>query len=182
MHCRCASAGLVLATVAIMHHMPVALAHDSARRVEQPRAGSPTGPGEFQTQVGDRVFFSEGSAQLGARARLVLEAQAHWLIRNPAFVATIEGHADEPGADDQLISERRAEAVRMRLIEAGVPPERVRSMAFGKARAIAYCPDAACAAHNRRAVTVVARPVEAESETALVRDRWLGRRSPRRQF
>ena len=44
------------------------------------------------------MFFSEGSAELGTRARTALEAQAAWLKRNAAVPVTIEGHADDAGA------------------------------------------------------------------------------------
>src|SRR6185295_13919053 len=74
-------------------------------------------PGDFQALVGDRVFFSEGSAELGARARKALAAQAAWLTRHPGVRVTVEGHADDPGGDDVTLSEHRAEAVRQRLIE-----------------------------------------------------------------
>ena len=115
---------------------------------------------EFQSQVGDRVFFSEGSAELGARARTALEAQAAWLKRHPALAVTVEGHADDAGAvsHNLEVSRRRAEAVRRRLIESGVAPERIRIAAYGRERPIARCGEPGCAAQNRRAVTVVAQP------------------------
>ena len=82
---------------------------------------------EFQTQVGDRVFFSEGSAELGSRARAALEAQAAWLKRHSTLAVMVEGHADDAGvaAHNLEVSRRRAEAVRRRLIESGVAPERI---------------------------------------------------------
>jgi peptidoglycan-associated lipoprotein len=112
---------------------------------------------EFQTQVGDRVFFSEASADLGSRGRVALEAQAMWLVRHPKLSVIIEGHADDTGADGHNLelSERRAEMVRRRLIQMGVAPERIRIVAYGRERLIADCPAPACTAQNRRAVTVI---------------------------
>jgi peptidoglycan-associated lipoprotein len=119
---------------------------------------------EFQTQVGDRVFFSESSAELGARGRVALEAQAAWLRRHPSVLVTVEGHADEagPARHNLEVSQRRAEAVRLRLIELGVARERIRTFAYGRQRLVADCAAAACASQNRRAVTVI----DAGPETA----------------
>jgi peptidoglycan-associated lipoprotein len=151
--------------------------------------GAPPGSAaEFQAQVGDRVFFSEGSAELGARARAALEAQAAWLRRHAGLPVTIEGHADDAGTVNHNldVSKQRAEAVRRRLIEIGVAEERIRAVAFGRQRLVADCADPGCAAQNRRAVTVVGGPgaasgpagdagLEAPNDTAA-------RRSPRRLF
>jgi outer membrane protein OmpA-like peptidoglycan-associated protein len=117
--------------------------------------------GEFQTLVGDRVFFSEGSAELGARARKALMAQAAWLALHPGIRVTIEGHADDHGGDDNALSGHRAEAVRQRLIEAGIAPERIRTVAYGRRHLIAACADPLCGPQNRRAETVVGWPTVA---------------------
>jgi peptidoglycan-associated lipoprotein len=141
---------------------------------------------EFQTQVGDRVFFSEASADLGTRGRVALEAQAAWLLRNPALSVTIEGHADDAGSpsQNQEVSERRAEVVRRRLIQMGVASDRIRVVAFGRERLIADCTAAACAAQNRRAVTVIGPPLDTAAAggtrgPSALDDPWV-RRSPRR--
>lgn len=108
------------------------------------------------SEVGDRVFFAAGSAELGSRARGVLSAQAVWLKKQPSLDAVIEGHADEPGSDVEnlVLSEARAEAVRGRLIEEGVAPERLVIEARGRAERLVECMEPECAAQNRRALTV----------------------------
>ena len=112
---------------------------------------------QFRTAAGDRIFFSDGSADIGGRSRAALEAQAQWLIRVPQATLAIEGHADDRGtpAFNGSMAERRAEAVRQRLIELGIAPERLRLTGFGRDQPIAQCSDPACAAQNRRAVSVV---------------------------
>src|SRR5262245_53939004 len=50
---------------------------------------------DFQLAAGDRVFFSESSAVLGARARAALAAQAAWLMAHSTLSVTVEGHADD---------------------------------------------------------------------------------------
>lgn len=110
--------------------------------------------------AGDRLFFSAGSAELGARARGILAAQAQWLQRVPTAVVVIEGHADEPGGsvENRALGQRRAEAVRQRLIEEGVEPTRVTAISHGRDQRIAVCDGPDCAAQNRRAITVVTSP------------------------
>jgi len=146
--------GLAVASVATFHLVPGALAQDRMQ------LGAPVGAAEFQSEVGDRVFFSESSAELGARARKALEAQAAWLLRHPRLSVTIEGHADESGgARHNLdVSQRRAQAVRLQLMARGVPASRIAVVAYGRERRIAECASAVCAAQNRRTVTVLGEP------------------------
>lgn len=111
----------------------------------------------LRLDVGDRVFFSAGSADLGARARGVLSGQAKWLIDRPNVNAVVAGHADEQGSP-QLnieISALRAQVVRSRLIEEGVRAERIAVAALGRNEPVSPCQSAACATHNRRAVLVI---------------------------
>lgn len=111
----------------------------------------------LRNEAGDRVFFGVGSAELGSRARAALVAQAQWLNRWHEFEAAIEGHADEPGSEEQnlRLSEARAEAVRRRLVEEGVEPSRLAIVALGRTQRLAICAEADCAPQNRRAVTLV---------------------------
>lgn len=111
----------------------------------------------LRNEAGDRVFFSAGSAELGSRARAALSAQAQWLNRWHEFEAAIEGHADEPGGEDENLelSAERAEAVRRRLVEEGVEASRLAIVAQGRMQRIATCAGGDCAAQNRRAVTLV---------------------------
>ncbi len=112
---------------------------------------------DLRNTAGDLVFFSEGSAELGARARKALAAQAVWLVQERDRPVVIEGHADDPGTASaaMALSGARATAVRARLIEEGVAPERIRIVAYGASRRVAICSDESCASQNRRAVTVV---------------------------
>jgi peptidoglycan-associated lipoprotein len=112
---------------------------------------------KLRIDAGDRVFFSAGSAELGSRARMALSAQAQWLMRWHEFEAAVEGHADEPGSEQEnlVLSEQRALAVRDRLIAEGVEPGRLAIVSQGRSVRIATCADADCRAQNSRAVTLV---------------------------
>jgi peptidoglycan-associated lipoprotein len=113
---------------------------------------------QFVLDAGDRVFFSAGSAELGVRARTVLQAQARFIAARRDMAALIEGHADDgmAGSDEQVrLSQARAEAVRDRLIAEGIGPERLVAVARGRDAPVSACPDPACAAQNRRAITML---------------------------
>lgn len=111
---------------------------------------------ELQSSAGDRVFFAEASAELGAKARAVLAAQARWLLRHPELPVTIEAHADDYRGHRELdvsLSERRGDAVRERLLEEGISPDRITVQSFGRDRPVATCGAPECAVQNRRVVT-----------------------------
>lgn len=114
----------------------------------------------FKADAGDRVFFASGSASLGARARVALEAQAAWLMRHINVGVVVEGYADDPGDDDAnfALAQARAETVRDRLAQLGVPENRLAVASFGRAGQVVTCPDPACAAPNRRVVLRIAGP------------------------
>ncbi len=112
---------------------------------------------KLRNEAGDRVFFAPGSAELGSRARTALAGQAQWLKRWHEFEAAIEGHADEPGTDQEnlTLSAQRAEAVRQRLIDEGVEASRLAVVSLGRSERLANCDDPDCRAQNRRALTLV---------------------------
>lgn len=83
-------------------------------------------------------------------------------MTNPAMadkVFIVAGHASAPGAEDHnhTLSERRAQAVRDRLIELGVRPEQLLPLGFGETRLEDAADTEEAHAKNRR-VTVV--PIE----------------------
>ena len=115
---------------------------------------------DFTVNVGDRVFFSNNSSQLSAKARQTLSAQARWLVRYPSYPITIEGHADERGTREYnlALGARRAAATRDYLAAQGVARSRIRTISFGKERPVAVCNDISCFSQNRRAVTLLSGP------------------------
>lgn len=115
---------------------------------------------DYRNTVADRVFFGNSSIEIGSRARRVLASQAAWFKRHPSMLALIEAHADDRGSTEfnSDISRRRADAVQARLVEEGVEAERIRISVRGRESPIAACGEAACAAQNRRVVTIVGDP------------------------
>lgn len=115
-------------------------------------------PEGFAASAGAVITFAEGQVALSDPARRIVAAQAHWLVQNRNFTATIEGHADEPGTREYnlALAARRAATVQEYLIAGGVEPGRLRTVSYGKERPAGPCDAGDCAARNRRVVTVVA--------------------------
>jgi peptidoglycan-associated lipoprotein len=86
-----------------------------------------------------------------------LARQAAWLAKYPNVSVTIEGHCDERGTREYnlALGERRANAAKNFLVQAGVPASRLSVISYGKERPAATGSDEASWAQNRRAVTVV---------------------------
>jgi peptidoglycan-associated lipoprotein len=122
--------------------------------------GDPSDPRSvayFNQTVGDRVFFAVDQHTLSDEARQTLTNQALWLMENPEYAATIEGHADEQGTAEynRNLSQRRADAARTFIVSQGIAASRLNVIAWGKERPIAVCSTEDCYAQNRRAVTIL---------------------------
>ncbi len=120
-------------------------------------SADPSSIAYFQEAVGDRVLFVVDQSTLNEQGRLVVLAQANWLMQNPDYVAVIEGHADEQGTREYnlALGARRASAVQELLVTQGVASNRIRTVSYGKERPIEICSEESCYAQNRRAVTVL---------------------------
>lgn len=120
---------------------------------------------EFRTSAGDRIFFTEGSVDFGTRARVALEAQANWLLRNAGVSVMVEGHADDGGSREfnRDLSRRRADAVKARLVELGVEEARIEVVAVGRDRPVSDCNAPVCANQNRLVLTAISRVTLASS-------------------
>ncbi len=80
------------------------------------------------------VFFPLDSADLDDAGRTVAAANAELMKQYPTWVVTIEGHCDERGTAEYnlALGERRAVAVKTYLVSLGIPPDRVRTVSYGK--------------------------------------------------
>ena len=114
-------------------------------------------PAEFQSAVGDRVFFGTDQSNLSAEALVVLDAQVNWLMQNIDYVVVIEGHADEQGTREYnlALGARRASAVKEYMVSLGVAGSRLKTVSYGKERPLEICSNERCYAKNRRSVSVL---------------------------
>jgi len=122
----------------------------------------PTSPSASETPVpvptltaGDftDAFFDLDSYALRDDAKVALDLAAK-LLRDKADVnVTLEGHCDERGTVEynQALGEKRANAARDYLVNAGVSAERVQTLSYGKERPFAEGHDESAWAQNRRA-------------------------------
>lgn len=164
-----AEARALLEKLAMIDNLPVPPAPPASAR--KPPAVGPVPPAsgpparqsmrmfdeDFKLVGGDRIFFADGSADIGARGRVVLREKAAWLKRHSQLKVLVEAHAHDSGgtALNAQLAERRADAVRQRLVEEGVDLARVRTETPGLRRPVATCSLPACAAQNRRVVLVL---------------------------
>jgi OmpA-OmpF porin, OOP family len=84
------------------------------------------------------VYFDTESAELSDLGRRKLDETAAALERHAGLEVEIAGHADSRGPEEynQVLSERRAEAVRRYLEQKGIDPARMTTRGYGEARPI----------------------------------------------
>lgn len=77
--------------------------------------------------------FRTGQTDLLPASRAAVDRVAEYLRAHPARVALVEGYTDSTGEADRNLdlSVRRAEAVKDRLVEAGIDPARVATAGYG---------------------------------------------------
>lgn len=120
-------------------------------------------PGSQQdlvANVGDRVFFDFNKSNVRNDQRAVLDRQAEWLKRFPQVTVTVEGHCDERGTREYnlALGAKRAAASKNYLVAAGINPNRIETISYGKERPEVAGSNEEAWRQNRRAVTVVKQP------------------------
>jgi peptidoglycan-associated lipoprotein len=99
------------------------------------------------------VFFELDSYTLRDDAKVALDRAARLLRDKTTVSVTLEGHCDERGTVEynQALGEKRANAARDYLVNAGVSAARVQTLSYGKERPFAEGHDESAWAQNRRA-------------------------------
>ena len=84
------------------------------------------------------VYFDFDSSKLRADALDALATNVTWLKEHGELQVMIEGHCDEIGTPEynQALGVRRAESVRATLAAAGVEPDRLATISYGKERPV----------------------------------------------
>jgi peptidoglycan-associated lipoprotein len=115
---------------------------------------------DLVANVGDRVFFDFNKWNIRSDQRATLDRQAEWLKRFPQVTVTIEGHTDDRGTREYnlALGAKRAAAVKNYLVAAGINPNRVDTISYGKERPEVLGDNENAWRQNRRAVTVVKQP------------------------
>ncbi|MEM9023056.1 MAG: OmpA family protein [Bacteroidota bacterium] len=108
----------------------------------------------------NNIFFEFGKATLKASSFPELDRVAKLLTDNGAIEIELAGHTDNVGseADNQTLSQQRADAVRTYLMEHGVPGKRMGAKGYGEAQPVTTNETEEGREKNRRVVTGCASP------------------------
>jgi len=127
-----------------------------AARPAPPPAPEP--PRMTRIQVDESIFFHNGSARIQRESFPIVDEVAIVINEHPEItLIRIEGHTDRAGNArfNQRLSQRRAEAVRQRLIFAGVHPGRLEAVGYGDEQPIADNETRVGRTQNRRVEFIV---------------------------
>lgn len=98
------------------------------------------------------VYFDFGKATINPGYRAVIQKHAEFIVGHDKDVVTLEGNCDERGSAEYNLGlgQRRADAVKKLLVDAGVPANRVKSTSLGKEKPKLSCHAENCWKENRR--------------------------------
>ena len=106
----------------------------------------------------DHLKFAFDKAELRPEDRELLSRVAGILLTSQDYTVSVNGHTDDVGSDDynQKLSERRAQAVRDYLAQAGLPPEILSVTGHGKSMPLVKGTSEQARAKNRRVELAIA--------------------------
>ena len=106
----------------------------------------------FHQNVQD-AFFDYDSYELRPDAVAAGSHAAAYITAHPEIRVLIAGYSDERGSAEYnlALGENRANAARTAILDAGVAPNRVRIVSYGKEKQFCTTADEACWQQNRRA-------------------------------
>lgn len=129
---------------------------DAGCSVSQP-ANTPGSPEDFKSCVKDRVFFDFDRSDISTSAMETVKSQAKWLTMYGCPKVVISGHTDKRGTRDYNLSlgERRANALKMALVNEGVKADRIHVVSYGKEKTVVEGNNERAYAENRVSITAV---------------------------
>jgi len=106
--------------------------------------------------LGD-VLFDTGRAELKPGAERSIDKLTSFLNDNPERKVRIEGFTDSQGSDDynQVLSQKRADAVATAIIQRGIESQRVQARGYGEEFPVASNDNAGSRQRNRRVEVVI---------------------------
>lgn len=111
---------------------------------------SPTDEDLFRSSVKD-VFFDYDKYAIRPDEAPKVQNDEAFLSQHPSIKVLVEGHCDDRGSEEYNIAlgTSRAESVRRALVQNGVPPDRVRTVSYGKEKPFCTQENEQCWQQNR---------------------------------
>jgi peptidoglycan-associated lipoprotein len=105
------------------------------------------------------IHFAFDRAEVRRSEAAIVDADAAWLRANPDYAILVTGHADERGttAYNLALGERRAMALRDRLVARGVRADRIVLVSYGEGLPSCRAQGEPCWGTNRAATILVRR-------------------------
>jgi peptidoglycan-associated lipoprotein len=105
----------------------------------------------FSQSVKD-IFFDYDKYDIRADQQPGLQADIAFLKQNSGIRFTVEGHCDERGSTEYnlALGDNRANAVRNALTQAGIGPDRIKTISYGKEKPFCTQSNEECWQQNRR--------------------------------
>jgi hypothetical protein len=121
---------------------PIAL-----RRVPESPVGAAALPAAFKA-----VHFASDRSEIPAAEMVNIATVANYVKQHAGVFVRLDGHADPRGTDayNVALSQRRVDAVRDALVQAGVPAEKITTVAAGEGRPVCTQPTEECLQARRR--------------------------------
>lgn len=106
------------------------------------------------------IHFDYDSSVVRSAEIVKLDEVIQILLTDGSLKLIVEGHCDSRGTEEynRALGERRANSIREHLINAGIGPERARTITYGEDKPKDFGQDEAAWAANRRGEFVLLRP------------------------
>ena len=103
--------------------------------------GCPEEPSDLLTFINSeksRILFKADSSKLDVNDISIIDTFKSLLEKYPNATVTIEGHASSDGSEpyNQILSEKRAAAVKQSLVEKGINADRLSTVGYGETKPI----------------------------------------------
>ncbi len=100
------------------------------------------------------IFFDYDSYDIRTDAQSTIQSDANFLNQHPNLKVVVGGYCDERGSTEYnlALGENRANAAKQALVSAGVSPDRLRTVSYGKEKQFCTEHTEACWQQNRRAM------------------------------
>ena len=105
----------------------------------------------------DNIYFAFDESTLDYQAQELLKQKAVWLQDNMDANVVVEGHCDERGTNayNLALGERRAESVKVFLVNLGISGSRLTTISYGEEKPVDMGHNEEAWAKNRRAAFVL---------------------------